>query len=221
MLDLKPIEEIIWNQLSRARTFLDGQDGPMDCKNETPIIYSTIPLCPQPDMVPTSPLDNPGSNDMFVVAKDTAPWAKGTKIITVDNTASRWTFSPNSMDSGKTIQWKTYFEGEEKILRVRQSCLKPKKGAPAPPDVAIWMYNRVVPDGRNDPKIEDDLWIGMVKKKQSSTKHSDIVTIDAPRKRFNLQPPLHPPTPICQYSHSLCPLYRRSTPSNPASAPYQ
>ena len=36
--------------------------------------------------------------------------------------------------------------------------------------VTIWMYNRVfMPQGSNDYKIEEDIWLGMVKNKQSFT----------------------------------------------------
>jgi hypothetical protein len=179
--------ERIWDRLACARVVVDGQGSSVDYDASELVLFNAFPLCPQPDpdaMVPKSPLDSPGTERMFVVVKEDSAAVGGGKIIRVDNSASPWTFNPNSMDSGPTKMLETYFKGNEKLLRVRQSSLKLKKGRSARSEkVTIWMYNRSMPHGSSDHKIEEDIWIGIVRKKQPSKVNSHLVTVETPRKR--------------------------------------
>jgi hypothetical protein len=203
--------ERIWKQLARARKISDsgGRDLSLDCNQNKMVMCSAFPLCPQPNpdaMVPKSPLENPESDDMYIVVKDDSAAVGGSNIIIVDNSASPWTFNPNSMDSGNNVKLETYFEGNEMLLRVRQSSLKrrmgPKGESASSERVTIWMYNRVIKlHGSNGRKVEEDIWIGMVKTKQASKGHSDLVTVDAPRKRY--APPQFAPLVL---RGCICPL---------------
>jgi hypothetical protein len=210
--------ERIWKQLDRACKILDsgGRDLSEDCKQNKMVMYNAFPLCPQPNpdaMVPKSPLESPETEDMYIVIKDNSAAVGGSNIIIVDNSASPWTFNPNSMESGKTVKLETYFEGNEMLLRVRQSSLKRRKGAKgesaSSERVTIWMYNRVINlHGSNDRKVEEDIWIGMVKQKQASKGHSDLVTVDDPRKRYAPQnsAPLVANLPVLITPNCPCPL---------------
>lgn len=209
--DLHELFESMWDKLAHTRKILDagGRESSVDCKQNKVVMYSAFPLCPQrnPDaMVSKSPLESPGTEDMYVVVKVDSAAGGRSNIITVDNSASPWTLNPNSMDSGKTVKVETLVGEKEKLLRVRQSSLKRRKGAKgdsARSEWVIWMYNReIVLDGSNNRKVEEDIWIGVVKKKQSTAGHPNLVTVDAPRKRCAPKSTAPPPAKVASAHHS-------------------
>ena len=149
------------------------------------VLFSAFPLCAQLNpkaMVSKSPLESPGSDDMFVVVKKDSAAGRSKKVITVKNADSPWTFNPNCMHSGKIIKLNTVYDGTENMhLHVRQSFLEPKKTKnTSEAGQVIWMFNRSMQLGSDDYKVEDDIWVGMVKTKQSGKANPELITI---RKR--------------------------------------
>ena len=200
--DTSSVYQKIWELLARARAAVDSNGREPDCTHtsedcqhhSTIVLLSAFPLCAQLNskaMVSSSPLESPESDAMFVVVKEDSAAGRGKKAITVNNVDSPWTFNPNSMDSGKTLKLNTVYKGTEEMqLRVRQSSLKLKKkrktpetGEPGRPEQVIWMFNRSMQLGSDDYKVEDDIWVGMVKNKQSGKTDPELITIDNPRKR--------------------------------------
>ena len=95
-------------------------------------------------------------------------------------------FQPQQHGVRENNKLNKVYNGTEKMqLRVRRSSLKPQKTRETPerPEQVIWMFNRSMQHCRDDYKVEDDIWVGMVKNKQSSKIHPELVTVDNPRKR--------------------------------------
>ena len=191
--DTSAVYQKIWELLARARAEVDSSESDPDCMHASEdsrhdreiVLFSAFPLCAQLNpmaMVSKSPLESPGSDEMFVVVKKDSAAGRSKKVITVKNADSPWTFNPNSMHSGKIIKLNTVYDGTENMhLHVRQSFLEPKKTKKtSETGQVIWMFNRSMQHGSDDYKVEDDIWVGMVKTKQSGKANPELITI---RKR--------------------------------------